>query len=397
MKKTILFVIDSLHCAGAEKSLTTLLNLLDYSKYEIDLQLFGYGGVFEKLLPKDVNLLKPLEYINFNNKTIKESIISSIKNKNYKMLSARLKFSGRIHIAKYNNAEKARIFWKYSEKVIPISGKKYDIAIAYAQALPTFFVSEKIKADKKYAWVNVSYSIDKRERDFQTRYYSEYNKIIAVSDETKDIFADTFPEHKEKLEVIRDIMDPNFIEEMSKNGESYKDKFEGIRILTIGRLAEQKGYNVALEACKLLKEKGINFRWYVLGKGPLEEEIRHYIKDNKLEKNFILLGVSSNPYPYIRDCDIYVQTSKFEGFGIAIAEARMLNKPVVTTKFDAVFAQMIHRKNGLVVENDSKSVCNGILELINNCKLKEEIINFLKQEKKGNLEELDKFKNLILI
>ena len=182
---------------------------------------------------------------------------------------------------------------------------------------------------------------------------------------------------------------------MSEIGESYEDNFSGLRLLTVGRLANQKGYDIALKACKILKDKGINFRWYSLGIGPLKSEIEEYIRKNNLEEHFILLGVRANPYSYIKDCDIYVQTSKFEGFGLAIAEARMLNKPVVTTRFDAVYNQMIDRKNGLVFDMDAQGVANGILELINNKELKNEIVEYLSKEKKGNIEELDKFYKLI--
>ncbi|HBA04158.1 MAG TPA: glycosyl transferase, partial [Clostridium sp.] len=137
------------------------------------------------------------------------------------------------------------------------------------------------------------------------------------------------------------------------------------------------------------------FKWYILGKGPQKKEIEGWIRDNNLEENFILLGVKSNPYPFIRDCDIYVQTSKFEGFGLALAEARMLNKPVVTTRFDAVYNQMVHRKNGLVVDMNSQGIYDGILQIINDYELRNSIIDYIKAEKKGNIEELDKFYNLI--
>ena len=145
----------------------------------------------------------------------------------------------------------------------------------------------------------------------------------------------------------------------------------------------------------ILKEKGIEFKWYSLGIGPLKDEIEKYIEDNNLKNHFKLLGVKANPYPFIKDCDIYVQTSRFEGFGIAIAEARMLNKPVVTTRFDAVYNQMKDRKNGLVVDMNSQGIVNGILEVINNKELTNEIISYLKTEKKGNTEELEKFYKLI--
>lgn len=393
--KKVLFVIDSLHCAGAEKSLTTLLSLLDYSKYDVDLQLFGYGGALEELVPKEVNILKPMEYIKFSSLSTKNAVIKSLKNMNFKMLSSRLKFSLAIRKNNYSNAQKARIYWQKVSNVIEENNKEYDIAISYAQGVPTFYVAEKVCAKKKLAWVNVSYKLGEEDRAFQEQFYDKYNKIVAVSDSAKNIFLETFPKYTDKLEIIYDINDANFIRRMSEQGQSYNDNYTGLRILTIGRLANQKGYDIALEACKILKEKGIEFKWYSLGIGPLKEEIEKYINENNLENNFKLLGVKSNPYPFIKDCDIYVQTSRFEGFGIAIAEARMLNKPVVTTRFDAVYNQMIDRKNGLVVDMNAESVVNGILELIQDKKITNEIIEYLKKEKKGNTEELEKFYKLI--
>ena len=393
--KKVLFVIDSLHCAGAEKSLTTLLSLLDYSKYDVDLQLFGYGGALEELVPKEVNILKPMEYIKFSSLSTKNAVIKSLKNMNFKMLNSRLKFSLAIRKNNYSNAQKARVYWQKVSNVIEKNNKEYDIAISYAQGVPTFYVAEKVCAKKKLAWVNVSYKLEDEDRVFQEQFYDKYNKIVAVSDSAKNIFLETFPKYTDKLEIIYDINDADFIKKMSDQGQSYNDNYTGLRILTIGRLANQKGYDIALEACKILKEKGIEFKWYSLGIGPLKEEIEKYINENNLENNFKLLGVKSNPYPFIKDCDIYVQTSRFEGFGIAIAEARMLNKPVVTTRFDAVYNQMKDRKNGLVVDMNSQGIVNGILELINNKKLTNEIISYLKTEKKGNTEELEKFYKLI--
>ena len=393
--KKVLFVIDSLHCAGAEKSLTTLLSLLDYSKYDVDLQLFGYGGALEELVPKEVNILKPMEYIKFSSLSTKNAVIKSLKNMNFKMLSSRLKFSLAIRKNNYSNAQKARVYWQKVSNVIEENNKKYDIAISYAQGVPTFYVAEKVCAKKKLAWVNVSYKLEDEDRVFQEQFYDKYNKIVAVSDSAKKIFLETFPKYTDKLEIIYDINDADFIKKMSDQGQSYNDNYTGLRILTIGRLANQKGYDIALEACKILKEKGVEFKWYSLGIGPLKEEIEKYINENNLENNFKLLGVKSNPYPFIKDCDIYVQTSRFEGFGIAIAEARMLNKPVVTTRFDAVYNQMIDRKNGLVVDMNAESVVNGILELIQDKKITNEIIEYLKKEKKGNTEELEKFYKLI--
>lgn len=395
MKKKIIFVIDSLACAGAEKSLTTLLSLIDYEKYSVDLMMFAHGGGLQDLVHKEVNILKPLKYSKFAELTLKASIINSIKKCDFKMITARVKFSMSIRKNNYSNSQKARIFWECTSDVIESSQKEYDIAISYAQGIPTFYVADKIKAKKKIAWVNTSYKLVGGDQNYQEKYYKIYDRIVAVSHSAKEILIDTFPNCKNKIEVIYDINDPKLILSMANMNKGYEDGFDGIRILTIGRLAVGKDYFNALETSKKLKERGIKFRWYALGVGPLKEEIEKYIKENDLREEFILLGVKSNPYPFIKNCDIYVQTSKFEGFGLAIAEARMLNKPVVTTKFDAVFNQMVQEKNGLVVEMNSDAVCEGILRLINDDELKENIIDYLKQEKKGNLEELDKFYRII--
>ncbi|EOU1115910.1 glycosyltransferase [Clostridium perfringens] len=398
MKKKIIFVIDSLNCAGAEKSLTTLLNLIDYSKYFVDLQLFSYGGEFEKLLPKEVNLLKPLKYTSFCDLDIKSAIVYSIKNCNYNMLLSRINFSFTLRKKKYSNKEKARIFWQKVSNVIQNNENEYDIAISYAQGIPTFYVADKIKAKNKYAWVNTSYKLNELERNFQKKYYLNYNKIITVSHSAKEIFSDVFPEFLNKIEIIYDINDYSFINKMALiEDDDLKEfkNFDGIKILTLGRLASGKRYDRAIKACKKLVEKGIYFRWYALGIGPLEEEIKRLIIEKNLEDYFILLGVKANPYPYIKNCDIYVQTSDFEGFGLAIAEARMLNKPVVVTRFDSVYNQMINEKNGLVVDMSSDGVAEGIYRLLNDNKLRSEIIKYISNEKKGNIEELDKFYKLI--
>ena len=166
--------------------------------------------------------------------------------------------------------------------------------------------------------------------------------------------------------------------------------------LTIARLnKDQKGYDISLEACKLLKERGIQFKWYALGRGPYQEEMETYIKENQLEDTFFLLGTTSNPYPYIKDATLYVQTSRHEGFGLTLAEARILNRPVVTTEFDAVYNQMVQGKNGIVVPQDPIAVADAIERVLKDKELYDSIVAYQKQEKKGNTEEIEKFYQLI--
>ncbi|BEH91619.1 hypothetical protein T23_17210 [Turicibacter faecis] len=395
MKKKLLFVIDSLPCAGAEKSLITLLSQLDYEQYEVDLQLFAYGWTLDELVPKEVNFLPPLSYTNYSKQSLKQMILNCRNLTQFKMIVARLRYSLFIRKGHLTNAQMARLYWQSIGSVIEKNEKVYDVAISYAQGIPTFYVADKTRAAKKYAWVNVSYTLGEEDRLFQEKYYQAYERIVAVSESAEEIFLESFPMFKDRMTIIYDINDYQMIKRMSELEPEFKLDVPHLKLLTIGRLDHQKGYDIALEAARLLKERGILFTWYVLGKGGLYDEIKQTIQKYGLEKEFILLGITANPYPMIKQCDIYVQTSKFEGYGLAIAEARMLNKPVVTTKFDAVFNQMVHEKNGLVTTMDGVGVADGIERLLKEPDLYHAIVDYLNQEKKGNVEEIAYFYQLI--
>lgn len=397
MKKRILFVIDSLICAGAEKSLITLLSLIDYSKYDVDLQLFKYGGEFERYLNKNVNLLPPFQYTTFIEKSLSKQLFSLIHIKNIKMFLMRILYSTLLRVNhQLNNAMIARIYWQTIGNCIEKSPISYDYAIAYAQGVPTFYVIDKVHAKKKLGWVNAIYKLNGKEKEFQLNYYCKLYKIITVSDSVLNVFSEVFPTLKKNMTTIWDITDYNFILYMSQEGISYTDNYIGKRILTVGRLNKyHKGYDIALKVCKILKEKGLDFRWYAIGKGPYREEMERYIKENGLEKHFILLGTTPNPYPFFKDAYLYVQTSRHEGFGLTIAEARLLNIPVVTTEFDAVYNQMIQGKNGIVTKQDPQMVAEAIEKLLTDSNLYQSIKRFLEKEKKGNTEEINKFYDLI--
>lgn len=397
MKKSLLFVIESLVCAGAEKSLVTLLNLIDYSEYDVDLQLFAYGGEFEELLPQEVNLLPPLKYFAFTKGSVADKLKTRMNSEERKMLLARLRYSVRLRMGKYNNPQKAVLFWQSAGGCFERAQKRYDAAIAYAQGTPTFYVADCVNAEKKFAWVNVTYELSGKFRNFVADKYRVFDRIVCVSDSAQDTFKKVFYEHGEKSTVIYDINDGAFIARMTGIPSEVENDMhaEGVKILTVGRLAIQKGYDIALEACRILKECGVDFKWYVLGRGPLEGEIRQKIAEKEIGDRFILLGTRANPYPYYKQADIYVQTSRFEGFGLAIAEARMLNTPVVTTRFDAVYAQMVDGENGLVVDMTPEAVADGIERLMCDQALYEHICAFQSQEKKGNYEEIEKFYQLI--
>lgn len=389
--KKILFVNESLAAAGGEKSLLSLLSQIDYTKYEVDLQLFAYGGELESYLPKSVNLLPPLDYTRF----LSLSFRQQLKSGNLRFVMARILYSLYLRLFKrHGNQNRACNFWKISSKCFGKSKSKYDVAVAYAQNLPTFYVADKVSADKKISWVNTDYHIKTSNWDYLRQYYNCYDSIVCVSDSSHKVFNDELPEMASKTTVIWDIHDVGQIISLAEDAENDFDKTQ-FNILTVGRLAYEKGIDIAIDACKILKKKGLSFKWYVLGKGPCKEELERQIKLNNLEDRFILLGVRSNPYPYFKDADLYVQTSRHEGYGLAIAEARILNTPVVTTEFDAVYDQMKQGINGLVVPFVPAAIADAIEKLMTDKSLYDSIAANLKNEKKGNYEEYDKFVNLI--
>ncbi|WP_226667502.1 glycosyltransferase [Metabacillus litoralis] len=390
--KKILFVIDSLNSGGAEKSLVSLLSIINYKKYEVDLLMFSIEGLYLSLLPKEVNVL---DVPNFFKKQA-SGVKGLLKNGDLKELFIRIKTSISIRNPRYKKIlHTSQINWKSISESIDKLEKKYDVAIAYSQGIPTYFVAEKVKADKILCWINTDYKIASYNNKFDRKYYEKYDNIIAVSDYNKNVFVDEIPSVKDKIRVIYDILSPNLIKSMASEDGGFKDNYYGLRILTIGRLVEAKGYDMAIEACIKLKKHGYKFKWYVIGEGILENKLKKMVTEFQLEDIFIFLGTYQNPYVFLKQCDIYVQPSRFEGFGLAIAEAKILQKPIIATNFSVVQNQIKNKKNGLIVNMNSESIFNGIKEIIDNNKLINLFCERLSKEDVGTEREINKIYSML--
>lgn len=388
MKKDLLFVIDSLHSGGAEKSLVSLLSTLDYNKFNVDLLLFNKSGLYIPLVPKQVNILEVPEYFEYSGEKKDKKRLS--------IMIARIKNSVSIRNPYYKKKyHGAQITCKNILKTLDKQVKKYDVAIAYSQGLPTYYVSEKVEADKKLCWINTDYKKAGYNPSFDRSYYEKYNYMIAVSEKNKEVLESVYPEFRDKMNVIYDIISPKLVKEMANESKGYTDKFDGIRILTIGRHVHLKGYDMAIDAANLLKENGIYFRWYSIGEGVLTNDLKKQVKERGLEDNFIFLGTYINPYPFIKNCDIYCQPSRFEGFGMAIAEAKILEKPVIATNFSIIYNQINNLENGLICNMNSSDICMKILTLIENSELKEDIIKRLKSENITSEYEIEKLYRIL--
>jgi glycosyltransferase involved in cell wall biosynthesis len=393
-KIKLLFVIESLCAAGAEKSLVALLNELDFKRYEVDLQLFSHGGTFEKYLPKQVNLLKPLNYFDDCKKTLLKHVTSP---KGLHFLWVRYKYSVLLRLKKRNNLNQAKLLWNCADSLIkPPQTKIYNVAIAYAQGLPTYYVADSIKAKDKIAWVNVSLSSIHVSGGFQEQMYNNFNKIVIVSRASYEIFINTFASLTPKASIIYDINSEKLTNKIlsSELDMTFIDDNK-LSLLTVGRLNHQKGYDFAIDAAVKLKRVGISFNWYFMGAGSLYDELNHLIIQNDLVDNVHLIGVKNNPLAIMNDVDIYVQPSRFEGFGLALFEARMIGKPCIATNFETASLQISHDVNGQVVAMEGTQIADAIVRYLDDPEYTQNIVNEQAKCKFFNTEEVKKFDAII--
>ena len=192
--------------------------------------------------------------------------------------------------------------------------------------------------------------------------------------------------------TISSFMNGDFSEYFS----SYiNDNFDGIRILTVGRLTKEKGCDILPEIVSNIINKGFNIRWYVIGDGEEKERLSKSISENNLEDRLFLLGTKNNPYPFFKDCDIYVQPSRHEGYCITLGEAKRFNKPIITTNFVGAFEQIDNNETGLIVNFNKQEIINSIIEIIKDKELRLYMINNLKKFKYECSYEMEKIYNLL--
>jgi glycosyltransferase involved in cell wall biosynthesis len=381
--KKILFVIESLNCGGAEKCLVTLLHNIDYKKYKVDLLMIKKGGQFEKFVPEQVSIIhndffssmkvifKAMAKIRFK--------LLRIKNKNKKFHSAQL-------------------FWKVFASSIVKHDEVYNIAIAYSQGFATYYVAEKVKAYYKFAWLNTNYQNAGYNAIYDYDKYVKFNKVIAVSEDSALSLqkAMNAVEKALKISIIKDITDEELVYQLASENKGLSNENNITKILTVGRLSKEKGLNLAIGACALLKAKGKEVKWYVVGEGAERSYLEALVKKKNLQDVFILLGYKENPYPFMQSCDVYVQTSLFEGLGLTVIEAAILKKPIVTTNFPTASTIITHNETGVICEMDAQSIADSISNYLDNPDFANKIVENLSKMKNNDKEKsLEKFNQLL--
>lgn len=389
-KKEIAIVLDSMNVGGVEKSLIEMLKGFDYHKFSVTLFLKDGNGPFQNLIPDNVNIL----YYGVTNpaEILKESIrklrIAETANGILNRILARINFD-QYDLNAY-----------YSARALPYcSKKKFDCVIAYQVLSPLVVATalHRIHGEKNVLFVHGRNIRSAEVLSFFDRVYNRFDKVFCVSEKTRADFSRDFPLTSPKTAVMYNLLDSKFILQRAREHCEIQD--EGVSLVTVGRLVSIKGQQMVPQTVRMLLDAGYDIRWYLVGDGPLRGEIEAEIQKYAVSDRVILLGTKENPYPYIKNCDIYVQPSFSEGYCTTTMEAKVLCKPVVTTDAPGMREQFVSGENGLIVDAMApEALFEGIRTLLDHPELCRKFEEKLRQESfddAANAKELQKLYDFI--
>lgn len=346
-----------------------------------------------------VKVLPQNRFIN-TSKPAKELIKDALKGKNMKLLWARLlyKFDYKLPMI------------QAAVEDLPNLEGEYDIAISYS-TIPSpiaSYVAQKVNAKKKIAWVHgdVSQKTARKIPEFSSmrirkiRNYqsvlSNYNIIVSVSKGVQTSIEREFPNNISDKQVIHNITEKQRVVQLAD--EYLVERGSELQLLTVGGCTYEKGIDIAVETAELLLDHGIKFKWcFVGGCNGISANLLTRIKQKGLDEYIVFAGLKENPYPYFKSCDIYVHTSRVEGYCTTVNEARMLGKPVITTNTAGADEQIYNGINGFVVPKDHKEIANAIISLANDPKQMREFseLNNALDFEKENKESIEQILKLL--
>lgn len=370
MKKKVLFMVSSMNIGGVEKSLLSLLEVIPRNEYDITILMLEKKGGFLNYIPKDIKIeeaewFKDVKYI------IMDSPQSTVKR--YLKSGKLLKIPSFIYsYFKAKNTGDRYVYYKNVLKNIPENKEVYDVAISYAGPTEIIdaYIGHKVRAEERLAWVHFDVSKHKINEKLYDKLYGKFDKIFAVSKEANKKLNEVIPSTIGKSEVFLNIVSKELILEMANKKVDFDDDYKGIKIVTVGRLSKEKGQDLGIKALYKLKQDGYDVRWYCIGEGQARKEYEEMIREYKLENDFILLGATPNPYPYMKNCDVYVQTSRHEGYCLTLAEAKCLDKKIITTDFTGAIEQIENGINGYITNASYESLYFSVKSLIQDNKMK---------------------------
>lgn len=365
VKKKIIFVMSRMSIGGSQKSLVNALSAIDYEQYDVTLYVRENKTELVSELPDDVKVT-----VNTNKRRYEHTPYTLLLyfftrffcKIGKKDLANQLDAKSRNYIVKRKtNYEKKH----YSD----ILNQKYDIAISYLQGYTCKFTYDCVKADKMICFFHNSTDALP---DIHKEYLHKFEKVVVVSEETKFFLSKRYPEISKKILVIKNLMNIDKIK--IKSQEVIINKESNVKYLcTCGRISPEKGYDIAVRTAEILKNQGYDYRWFFIGDGPDFQNITNEVKNCELESNVQLLGSKENPYPWIAQCDLYVQTSYEEAQPLSIMEAQILGKPIVSTNTVGGKSLIHNNVTGLLCDINAEALSESIERLIDDKSLCERL------------------------
>ena len=345
----VLFVIDSLRQGGIRTSLLNLLANLDYEKNQYYLFCFHITLDDMNYIPEKIIVISPNKLFQIVGSTGNE-----LKNKSFIKYLFRLMFSILCKIFNSN------IVYKY---IFKTENRKFDfdVAISYTNNVNDHslyfgsnkFVIEKVNAPKKIGWIHADYEKMKLNTEINNNEYKYFDVIICVSPAVSSSFKKFNSDLSNKIKIIPNVLDMDKLNRLSK--EKINDSINNnvLNIITVMRLDDNKDPLFLIDIAKELQNHGVVFCWRLLGDGPLFSKVKHKIYANHLEEKIILYGYVDNPYPYLKNSDLYVSTSNSEGYSLSIIEALYFDLDVISAKYDAI-EEVLDNNNGTIINKSIK-------------------------------------------
>lgn len=384
-KKSILFVSFGLGIGGIEKCLVNLVNALAEEDYDIDVLLMNAQYDMKPQVKESVHFLDEFSYVVLDLHTTLKEIRSR---------DGYVRHMGKLfRYVAYRIADKLNITpWRIHSKL----PKHYDIAVAYSQnGEAPYYVMDRVQADRKVLWYHNSlYEKTGKERDRDQSYYPRFDYIVPVSRDCKTELEKKLAFPSGKLVVLRNLCNSDEILEKSV---FFKPSWgEGIHIVTVGRLTEDKGPEFALEALRILRQKGWNVIWHWVGDGDYGDVFLKHVVQFGLENFFLLEGNQNNPYPYILRGDIYVQPSPDEAYSTTVTEAKVLCRPIVVTDVGGMRDQLTDGETALIVPVSGNAIAEALERLLVDSELGKTFSRNLEGEDYSPEKSLREYKETVL-
>lgn len=378
---------------GAEKSLISLLYELNPEKYDIDLFLFQHQGKWLSNLPAYVNLLPiPQKYKYFDSSFL-ETMVENFKKGNLRLMLDRIRFTIN-NTSQKPPAVKEQINWKFIKNHIEPLQQKYDAAFGFLEKTPNYFVIDKVVAKKKILAVMTDYRALEMDRNIDAPYFQKADAITVLSGESKATLEEVFPEFSNKILLLENMISEKEI--LSAAQEEINDFPQNeFTIVSVGRLDPVKLHEQGVEVMKELKHRNLKFKWLVIGEGPLKNKVEQRISEYQLQNEILLLGTRENPYPYIKKADVFLHLSKFEGYGIAIAEARILKKCIVLNDFTTASSHIKNGFDGVITSLNPVEIAAEIEKLMLDKNLRKKYEQNVSFDKDFAQKILKKIENII--